>query len=87
MSIYSELIGFISEKSKIKKEEIDINTKIYNSGLISSLTVLELMLFIENKYLISIDADALTANNFKNIKAITAFIENELQKSSIHYVN
>ncbi len=80
MRITNDLIQFISTKSKIRKEELSKDTEVYESGIVSSLTMLELMSYIENKYSIIISPEELTEDNFSKVQTIAAFIEKKLEK-------
>ncbi|MBU1170678.1 MAG: acyl carrier protein [Proteobacteria bacterium] len=75
MNIENDLINFIAKAGKIPKKEIDGNMEIYNSGIVSSLVILELMTFIEKQYQIVIKPEKLVEDNFRDIKTISKFIQ------------
>lgn len=83
MQITNELIQFISKKSKIRKEELSKDTAVYESGIVSSLTMLELMSYIENKYSIVISPEELTEDNFRKIQTIAEFITHKQEKELV----
>lgn len=80
MTVAEELIEHISQISKIPENELSGDTEIYNSGIISSLTLLEIMTFLEKKYKIIMNSDELIEDNFKDINRIAHFI---VKKTSI----
>ena len=78
MAIQEELIKYISNTAKIPEKDIDVHLQIYNSGIISSLKLLELMNYIEQQYKIVIKPEELIEDNFIDINAITCFIYKKL---------
>ncbi len=75
MTIKKDLIKFISTAGKLSERELDDETEIYSSGIISSLSLLELMSYIENRYNVIIQPEQLIEDNFKDIKTLTVFVE------------
>lgn len=70
--------GFISEKSRIPRRELLSDTEIYDSRIISSLAMLELVALIENHFSIVVLPEELTADNFYDIQTIIDFIHRKL---------
>lgn len=79
--IVSELIEKISNIAKIKSDELNEDTALYDSNVISSLTLLELIVHTEKKYSILISPDELFDDNFKDIGSLAKFIHKK-QKTS-----
>ena len=71
--------NFISEKSKVPRRELTPDTEIYDSKIISSLAMLELIAQIENQFSIVVLPEELTEDNFFDIQTIINFIN---QKSA-----
>lgn len=84
MNIESDLIAFISKAGKIPIEEINNSMEIYNSGIVSSLVVLELMTYIEKQYQVVIRPEKLVEDNFKDIKTISNFVAGLIHSSANH---
>ncbi|HEX2924827.1 MAG TPA: acyl carrier protein [Ruminiclostridium sp.] len=78
MDLKSELIKYISKISKIPENEIDLNTQIYNSGMISSLNLLELMTHIEKQYNIYVTPEELIEDNFSNVSTLINFVGSKI---------
>jgi acyl carrier protein len=78
MDIQADIIGYIAKLGKIPQEDLDPQVKIYNSGIISSLKLLELMTYIEKHYGIVIKPEELIEANFKDIGTIIHFIESKI---------
>lgn len=56
------------------EEDVDNDTDIFKTGLINSLFAMQLVLFVEKEFLISVENQDLDINNFKSINAITNFV-------------
>lgn len=79
MNIANDIMEFISKTSKIPKNEMNMETEVYNSGIISSLSIMELMSYIEEQYRIIINPEDLIECNFKDIKTIEDFVQSKLK--------
>ena len=53
---------------------LDISTKLFDSGIIDSFGVLELVSFVENNYGLIIRQEHLTLENFSSVSAIIELI-------------
>lgn len=82
MTIAEDVLGLISTIGKIPRHQIGLQTVIYNSGIISSLNLLELMSHIERRFSIVVKPEELIENNFKDVTAIVHFIEKKLEPTS-----
>ncbi len=78
MNFRDEIINFISKLSKVPKNEITMDTEIYDSDILSSLNLLELMSFIEKQYNIFIEPEELIETNFKDVKTLKCFVESKV---------
>ncbi|MGA1870061.1 MAG: acyl carrier protein [bacterium] len=87
MTSEQTLISNVSRIAKIPQGEITMDMEVYNSKLISSLALLELMSFIEKEYNIVIKSEELIADNFRDLATLKQFIEKKLQQSSIRKTN
>jgi acyl carrier protein len=75
MENLNKIILCITKISKIPKSELEGNTKIYESKILSSLQMIELISELENAFNISIEAEDLIPENFDDINAIRNFVE------------
>lgn len=71
--------NFISEKSRVPRRELSPDTEIYDSKIISSLAMLELITLIEDHFSIAVLPEELIEDNFFDIQTIIDFIH---QKSA-----
>jgi acyl carrier protein len=79
MAVHDEIAVFISKKSKVPLKELTPVTKIYKSGLISSLSMLDLLCHLEQKFAIVIKPEELIGDNFEDIGTLASFVENKMK--------
>ena len=84
MNYQQELISYIAQIGRIPEKDIDLRLPVYNSGILSSLKLLELMSFIEKQYTIIIKPEELIEDNFKDIQAILNFIQSKVSLTSVN---
>jgi len=68
--IRKQLRGWIYDRAKDKPERLDDATPILADGILSSLDVVEFVLFIENLRGAEVDVDALAPESFRDVDAI-----------------
>ena len=78
MDIKNILMDYINEIGKIPRNEIDESLPIYSSVILSSLKIIELMVFIEKQFNIVIKPEEFIESNFKDISSIIKFIESKI---------
>jgi len=74
-----EIIAAIAEEGDLNKNEIKPDTNLFDLG-IDSLTALEILVVLEDKYDIVITPDRL--KNVNNVREIISAISDELQKKA-----
>lgn len=62
----------------ITNHKLDDNENIFEKGLVSSLFAMQLVMFLEKEFSISISNDELDIDNFKDVDSITALVETKL---------
>jgi acyl carrier protein len=80
MDVKEDLITYIAGIANVPRQEIGPEVRIYNSGIISSLKLIELMSFIEQHFNIVIKPEELIEDNFKDVGTIISFIRTKLRK-------
>ncbi|MEN8906569.1 MAG: acyl carrier protein [Clostridiales bacterium] len=78
MNYKEKIISNISKISRISEKDLNLDTKIYDSRIISSLQMLEVMSEIEKQFNIMINPEELIPANFQDIKSIIGFIEKKI---------
>ena len=78
MDCKEDTMEMIARIGKLPRNEIDTQLKIYNSGVISSLAMLELMSGLEKQYAIVIRPEELIEDNFKDVQSIIDFVRRKI---------
>ena len=78
MAIREEIEKHISELTN--NPDIDHSLNLFESGLLTSLDVLDLLAFIENEFEIFISDEDLGIDNFGSIDKIVKFVEKSKQE-------
>jgi len=58
-----------------KREGIGVDESLISAGLLDSLTLLQLIAFVEDEYSLSIADEEMVAENFETIRSIKMLIE------------
>lgn len=59
-------------------KEFDDTVNIFDTGLVNSLFVMQLVMFIENEFGIIVENEDLVIERFQDVNSIVAFIESKL---------
>lgn len=62
----------------IKGTEINDDTDIFELGVVNSLFAMQLVLFVEDEFSISVDNDILGTDRFNSINSICSYIQSQL---------
>jgi len=68
-TIRTFLVGFV------RAGNLADSTDIFETGYVTSLFAMQLLLFIEKTFHLTVDNDELDLANFRSIDAMTAFVE------------
>jgi acyl carrier protein len=76
-SVSDVLITFIKENfiTGRSQKEISPEESLVDSGIIDSTGILELVMFLEEKYSITIEDEELIPENLDSVKNLVAFLE------------
>ena len=77
--IQNTIIRFFENTSR--HSGIDPNQDIMNMGFINSLMIMQLILFIEKEYDITVDNDVLGSEEFHTICGISNYIYSKLERA------
>ncbi len=75
-----KIIKFIKNNFPLN-EELNDDDSFFDSGIIDSIGVLELVAFIEKKFNVKIDDEELIPDNLDSVNKILNFIKDKLSKS------
>jgi len=57
-----------------KKQRLDIDVPLLQSGIVDSLGVLDIVAYIEQTFAISVSDEELSPDNFSSISALASFV-------------
>ena len=75
--IQKQLIDYFSNDPYFKEllpESIDSKTQMSQLGIFDSLSIINLITFIEKNYQISVEVSAISEANFQSIESMTLFM-------------
>lgn len=78
-SVQSQILGFIS--TRYPQADISESEDIFSLGFINSLFAMELVMFIEKTFAITIPNDELKIDNFRTANSMTALVDRQLAVS------
>lgn len=75
----AKIINYITEKlaNNELEEELEVEDDLLGSGLIDSLGMMKLILFIETEFQVQIPPEDMTIENFMTVGHITSYLENK----------
>ena len=76
--IKKEIRNFLVNQLKLKN--IENNTKLFEESILDSLHLVEIIVFIEKKYEISIELKDIQSNSFEDINNISEFVFNKIKE-------
>ena len=69
----------LTELLNNRRTKIDPAESLVSSGLLDSLSLWQLIAFLEEEFGITVDASDMLVDNFQTINAIKAYLEGKLQ--------
>lgn len=66
--------------SSARLGDLDDTTDIFDSGIVNSLFVIQLMIFLEKEFSIKITMDDLDMSHFRSVGSIAAFVEEKMRR-------
>ena len=76
LSLRPRIHAYISDELVLKREKLPLesDTKLLESGILNSLSLLKLVFFLEENFGVTIDPEELIPENFETIAAICNFV-------------
>jgi acyl carrier protein len=62
-------------QNQLSVEVTDVDSDLVGEGLMDSFMLVDLIMFLEQEYNISIDFEGLEIENFRSVSSITKFVE------------
>ncbi len=72
--IEAELIDYLEKDPRVERA-VEEETELIESGVLDSLAILDLVVFVEQRFGVELTADEITPGNFGSIAALAALIE------------
>lgn len=82
MSIQQELQTYLLSEVAVDKGKpsLDPDTDLLQQGIIDSLGIMNLVLFMEKSFGVKVDDEEILPENFQTLKSIVAFVERKKQR-------
>ena len=77
--IAQALTHYIQTELNSKQLIITMETALIETGLIDSLSIFKLILFMEEHFIVKIQAEDIVLENFANVKTLTQLVEAKRQ--------
>ena len=79
MTIEKEILNYFNEEVITDEQLIDESTLLLQQGIIDSLVISRLIVFLEKKYNIAFEQKDINFKHFIHVKALSCFVENRLK--------
>jgi acyl carrier protein len=76
--ITDSLTNYLQQELNQTQVALTLNTALIEAGLIDSLSIFKLILFMEEQFAIKIHPEDITVENFETINALTALLQSKL---------
>ena len=80
--IVNKLLNYITENFLVERNEIDLERSLVDEGIIDSTGLVELIVFIEDEFTISVGEEKMTKENFGSVIKIINFIIREMDQQA-----
>ena len=67
---------FLVNECGLSEDDIDANTPLFSSSLLSSIDLIDMLLFFEQKFGINVPTPEVTTEKFDTVNLIAKFIRN-----------
>jgi acyl carrier protein len=68
------LLAFFRERAGARIQDIEADADLFQSGVLDSFEILQLVLFIEERFGVSLDLEALSEDDLRNLSSIQHLI-------------
>ena len=75
MTIAGEVLAYIRTQLSADVPEVDLDCNLWTEGHLDSTAILELILWLESSYNITIQNEELTPENFATLRNIEEFVQ------------
>jgi acyl carrier protein/D-alanine--poly(phosphoribitol) ligase subunit 2 len=72
-----ELLDYVSEKANVDRSQLATDSPLFSSGILDSMSVLELTAFVEKKARIRFSAAEISLENLDSVDRILSFVDSK----------
>lgn len=81
MNIASEILSYIRTQLSADVAHIDLDCNLWTEGYLDSTAILELILWLESSYNITVQNEELTPENFATLRNIEEFVQRSMARA------
>ncbi len=81
MNIASEILSYIRTQLSTDVAHIDLDCNLWTEGYLDSTAILELILWLESSYNITVQNEELTPENFATLRNIEEFVQRSMARA------
>jgi acyl carrier protein len=81
MNIASEILSYIRTQLSADVAHIDPDCNLWTEGYLDSTAILELILWLESSYNITVQNEELTPENFATLRNIEEFVQRSMARA------
>lgn len=85
MKTESIIIDFISQEliTDVGDDAITVDDRLLTSGVLDSLTVMQLVVFIEDQFDVAVPPEHITVENFQTVTNIVTYLNNSATDNGV----
>ena len=81
MNIANEILSYIRTQLSADVAHIDLDCNLWTEGYLDSTAILELVLWLESSYNITVQNEELTPENFATLRNIEEFVQRSMARA------
>jgi acyl carrier protein len=81
MNKKERILDYIKKNSKLKKD-LECDTDLFKAGILDSLEVLSLTIFIEKEFGVEITMEDVLENSFRNVNEIFKVVQKKIDQKN-----
>ena len=64
----------------VRLKNIGVDDALFDRGVLDSMGMIDVILFMQREFSIAVDGNDLVADNFRTMRAISAFVEKQIAR-------
>ncbi len=78
LEFYAALTAKLQSLSAVPLDDFTSDDRLFSSGLVDSMNIVEIILFVETYFDIQVDPTDLSMDNFDSMASVAGYVENKL---------